>query len=83
MVARGRLEGGGNGWALSPDGQRVAVGTVDGEVMIIDLDSGDLVRNPVVAHNRECCSLAWSPDGSTVVGSANDGSVSLWSGTSW
>ncbi|RFC45958.1 MAG: Serine/threonine protein kinase/WD40 repeat/WD40 repeat [Verrucomicrobia bacterium] len=48
--------------ALHPDGKSVAVGTQEGEVLIIDTASGAVLRNAKL-HSGRLISLAWTADG--------------------
>ncbi len=70
----------GNGtWAAySPDGRHVAAGGWDGDVAIIDTSTGQLVRDPVRAHDGLVTFASFSPDGSRLVSGADDGSTVLW-----
>ncbi|RLS31680.1 MAG: WD40 repeat domain-containing protein [Planctomycetota bacterium] len=51
-------------WA--PDGRRLAVGTVAGEVRVIDADSGSVVSTHP-KHLGRIVSLLWSPEGKALV----------------
>ncbi len=68
--------------AFSPDGERVAVTGVSGEVVTIDVSSGRVTRAPATGHAAPGLWVRWSPDGSRIVSGAEDGSVSLWDGES-
>ena len=68
--------------ASSPDGHHAAVGGTTGEVVILDLDTGRALRPPVAGHGSSVWTLAYSADGSRLVTSGDDGSVSLWDGAS-
>ena len=68
-------------FARSPDGLRAAIVGKAGEVVIIDLASGEPLRPPVVGHQGPGWSVSYSPDGSRVLTAAYDGSVSLWDAT--
>jgi WD40 repeat protein len=48
--------------AMHPDGKRVAVGTQEGEVKIIDVMSGTVIQNAKL-HSGRLMSLAWTADG--------------------
>ena len=72
--------------AFSPDGLHAAVGGWDGEVLVVDLDTGEPLRPPVfLSHKTTVLSLAYSADGRQFVTSAADSSVALWNGrlVSW
>jgi WD40 repeat protein len=63
---------------LSPDGTRAAIAGWTGEVAVLDLKSGELVRQPVRGHEDVTNLVAFSPDGSRIVSAGWDGTVSLW-----
>jgi WD40 repeat protein/DNA-binding SARP family transcriptional activator len=70
-------------WMVSsPDGHHAAVGGTTGDVVILDLDTGRALRPPVAGHGSRVWTLAYSADGSRLVTSGEDGSVSLWDGAS-
>jgi WD40 repeat protein len=82
----GEVTGGETGFksfslAISPDQQRLAIGGVHGEVALVDVESGELVRPAVVAHaDVTLWWTAWSADGSRFATAGWDGSVVLWDG---
>ena len=65
---------------FSPDGGRVAVATNTGEVGVIDVATGDWVRTPAVGHRDTVITVAYAPDGNTLVSAGLDGRVTLWDG---
>ena len=66
--------------AFSPDGERVAVATNTGEVGVVDVATGDWVRPPAVGHRATVITVAYAPDGNTLVSAGFDGRVTLWDG---
>jgi WD40 repeat protein len=66
--------------AVSPDQRRLALGGANGEVALVDVATGELVRPAMVAHEVPTYWSAWSADGSRFATSAWDGSVVLWDG---
>lgn len=66
--------------AFSPDGQRVAVTGRGGQIALVDVAAGALVRPPVVGHDGNVTSVDYAPDGATVVSGGVDGRVTLWDG---
>jgi WD40 repeat protein len=66
--------------ASSPDGRHAAVGGTTGQVVVLDLDTGQPVHPPTAGHGSSVWSMAYSADGSRLVTTGRDGSVSLWDG---
>ena len=59
--------------AFSPDGTRVATGSVDGSARVFDAATGaELAR---LDHDGEVNTVAFSPDGSRVATGSDDGSA--------
>jgi WD40 repeat protein len=67
-------------FSVSPDHRRLAVGGANGEVALVDVASGELVRPPVQGHGVQTYSSAWSADGTRFATVGWDGSVVLWDG---
>ena len=80
VLHRGQLGFDGTQVSFSPDGQHAAISGSDGEVLVLDTDTGDPLRSPVVGHHAWVDSLTYSPDGSRILTAANDGTVGLWEG---
>jgi WD40 repeat protein len=66
--------------AASPRGRYAAVVGGKGEVVVIDTAKGALVRPPVTAHDDVGNVIFYSADGTRVVSSGWDGSISLVDG---
>jgi WD40 repeat protein len=64
-------------WAISPDGQQVAFGKLDGSVEI--WATGKLPR-VLQAHSNALAALEFSPDGSRLATAAKGGEVRVWEG---
>lgn len=62
--------------ALSPDGRIVAFNSDGSEVRVCDTVGGKTLRR--FPHPQRVLSLAWSPDGTTLVTGCRDGRVRLW-----
>ncbi|MFE6925910.1 toll/interleukin-1 receptor domain-containing protein, partial [Nocardia sp. NPDC057663] len=63
--------------ALSPDGQRVVSAGSDDTVRLWDTATGQLVGDPITAHQNEVTSVAFSPDGRYIVSGGGDGTLRL------
>lgn len=63
----------------SPDSTRLAFGTYDNTVVILDVTSGATVRT-LEGHTDLIESVAWAPDGSLLAsaGSSSDRTIRLW-----
>jgi hypothetical protein len=48
-------------WAVSPEGTTVAMQQED-DLILWDLDQGEVARTPVFVPQAEVCEIAWSPD---------------------
>ena len=71
------------GWlASSPVGGHAAIIGTAGEVIVLDVESGEPVGPQVVGHNAGGWGMDYSPDGSRIFTTGLDGGVSLWDGTS-
>ena len=66
--------------ASSPDGRHAAITGLGGELMILDLVTGEAVGGPTVGHATTVWGTVYSRDGSRIVTTGEDGSVSLWDG---
>jgi WD40 repeat protein len=67
---------------ISPDGRYAAVGGHDGDLLVLDLDTGHVVRPPVRGHGRGTLllSLVYSADGAQILTTASDSTTVLWDG---
>jgi WD40 repeat protein len=64
--------------AISPDGSRIALGgTNSGSLSVWDVHKGKLLVT-LSGHTQGMRSLAWTPDGTRLVSSSNDGTVRVW-----
>jgi WD40 repeat protein len=64
---------------FSADGRRAAVGGTNGELLVLDLDTGQPVRPPQRIHDI-VLAVTYSPDGTQLLTSGADGSNGLWDG---
>lgn len=63
--------------AISHDGQKLATGNFDHTVKIWEIATGKLLRI-LVGHKNYVKSVAFSPDGQTIVASSTNGAINLW-----
>jgi len=69
--------GSSGGMAVSPDGQRIAVGGEDGTINLWDGGTGAL-RVILRGHEGRVTSVSFSPDGSYLASAGWDNSVRIW-----
>src|SRR5262245_37012430 len=72
-----------NGLAFSPDGHRLALGSADGTVRILDgtplVGPGDAGQAlTLVGHGHGVVGLAYSPDSRWIVSASQDGTAKVW-----
>ncbi len=63
--------------ALHPNGQILAGGTPEGQVLLWNLRSGEAVTS-IPAHDSEITALAFSPDGESLITGSGDRTLRLW-----
>jgi WD40 repeat protein len=81
VVEEGDLGFGHAAGAISPDGTRLAVAGVEGEVGVRRLDGPGWVRPPIEGAVEVPRAVSFSPDGTTFVISDASGQVHLWDAT--
>jgi WD40 repeat protein len=64
-------------FTVSPVDDRIAVADADGNIRIIDLDTGETLQK-IPAHHGLIYSLAFSPNGQNLASSGRDCQVKLW-----
>lgn len=64
-------------FAVFPDGDRIAVGAVDGAVTIWNMRSG-AIKHMLLGHGFPIGSLELSRDGHTLASSDIEGSIQVW-----
>lgn len=62
---------------FSPDGMHAAIGGGDGQVLVLDLETGDPLRSPAVVHDT-VLAVTYSANGEQVLTSGADSSNGLW-----
>lgn len=65
---------------LSPTGDFVATGTIDGTVRIWKASNGSKIQT-LTGHSDEVCAIAWSPREDFILSSSKDHTVRIWSVT--
>jgi WD40 repeat protein len=63
---------------IARDGRLLALGTADGEVLLLDPRTGAQARPPLNAAAANITEVAFSPDDRTLAVTAADGTASLW-----
>jgi len=81
FVWHGKLEDFNTSLAWSPDGKRLAAGSVSGQVAIYDATAGRAIHLFERAHTDGCDALAWRPDGQALATAGRDGTWKLWDAT--
>jgi len=63
--------------AFSPDSSLVAVGTLDGEIRVLNVIDGELLAT-LVGHTGKVNDLLFSYDGTLLFSSSDDGTIRIW-----
>jgi WD40 repeat protein len=64
--------------ALTPDGECVVSGSLDGTIRIWNARTGGAVRRPLVGHSDGVTSIEISDDGKHVVSGSRDRTIRIW-----
>lgn len=63
--------------SFSPDGKYISIGSKDGVVLLIDIQSKSIIRS-IVAHNKPVVAIKFSPNGDELFSGSDDGLVKSW-----
>ncbi len=78
FVWHGKLDDFNTSLTWSPDGTRLAAGSVSGQVAIYDAAAGKAQHLLEKAHEDGCDAVAWRPDGAALATAGRDGKWKLW-----
>ena len=67
--------------AFSPDGKRLATGSEDARITLLDPVSGKMIRSSI-GHASDVLALAFSPDGKRLASASHDRTVKIWDASS-
>lgn len=72
------IEVGANVWAIdiAPDGERIAIGTNEGELILLDRDGTEYKRWS--SNSNSFWAITYAPDGKSFAAGSNAGEVSVW-----
>jgi len=63
---------------LSPDRRMAALGLANGEIELLELNSGQIIGQPLSGHRGAVRSLAFSPGGDKLASGGSDKTVMVW-----
>jgi WD40 repeat protein len=68
---------------FSPDGRLAVAGTEGGAIVLFDVESRQILGEPLSGHSRNVFSIAFTADGKNVASAGGDGRVLLWDVEPW
>ncbi|HEY1740637.1 MAG TPA: hypothetical protein VGI86_18125, partial [Acidimicrobiia bacterium] len=77
LLSRRMSVRGGWGGVFSPDGQHLAVAEQDGDIVLFNAIDGEQQGDALVGHSSAANSLAFTPDGNTLVSAGSD-EIAIW-----
>ncbi|WP_414586422.1 NACHT domain-containing protein [Scytonema sp. PCC 10023] len=63
--------------AISPNGQTIVAGTVDGRVRLLN-QKGQYISGPSQGHTEQVTSVEFSPNGQRIASASQDGTIQIW-----
>ncbi|KDN39301.1 hypothetical protein RSAG8_08936, partial [Rhizoctonia solani AG-8 WAC10335] len=64
--------------AISPEGDRIATGSLDGSVWVSDIHTGTVIAGPFKGHRAQVYSVAFSPSGAHIASCSWDETIIIW-----
>ena len=64
--------------AYSPCGTRVSIGSRDGTVSVLDVNSGEVIYGPLEGYSHTVWSVGFSPHGKYIVSGSADRTIRIW-----
>ncbi|CAE6458993.1 unnamed protein product [Rhizoctonia solani] len=65
-------------FGISPDGSKIATGSVDGNIHIWDAEKGSKVLGPLRRQSKPTTSIVYSSDGTQIASASEDNTICVW-----